>query len=120
MSKLSYEVKGLGLAAILAASLASIAGITIYYTPLPETLTAPLSNVILVLSIFAGSGYVSYRRGNKGLMRGISFGMAFFILMLVLSLLMAKPVTMAVCLRDLAIAVATGLLGGILGVSLSS
>lgn len=118
--RFGYEVKGLGISTFLALLLATFSGLVLYFTQLPETLTGPLSNVILVLSIIAGSGYVSYKRGNKGLMRGISFGMAFFVIMLFLSLVMTEPVNTMGCLRDLAIAVSTGLLGGILGVSLSS
>lgn len=120
MLRMGYEVKGLGVSTVLALLLASLAGVVLYLTPIPETLTGPLSSVILVLSIFAGSGYVSYKRGNKGLMRGTSFGMMFFVIMMILSLIMSEPVTISGCLRDLGIAVTTGLLGGILGVSLSS
>lgn len=119
MSKIGYEVKGLGISTVIAILLAGISGLVLYFTSLPETLTGPLSNVILVLSIFAGSGYVSYKRGNKGLMRGLSFGMTFFIVMLALSLVMSEPVTTMACLRGLGFTVTTGLLGGVLGVSLS-
>jgi len=118
--KFIYEVKGLGIAMVMGIILASITGLVLYFSPLPETLTSSLSNVILVLSILAGSGYVSYKRGNKGLMRGLSFGMTFFVAMLILSMIMAEPVNTVSCLRDLAVTVTTGLLGGVLGVSFSS
>lgn len=120
MMRFGWELKGLGLAAALAIILAAIGGMVLYFSSLPETLTSPLSNSILVLSIFTGSGYVSYKRGNKGLMRGITFGMSFFVLMVLLSMIMAQPISTMGCLRDLGISVGTGLLGGILGVSLNS
>lgn len=118
--KFVYEAKGLGIAAVLSIILASITGMVLYYSPLPETLTSSLANVILVLSILTGSGYVSYKRGSKGLIRGLTFGMLCFVAMLILSFMSSENVNTISCLRDLAVAAITGLLGGVLGVSLNN
>ncbi len=117
----SIELVGLGKALVASVVLSLLATVLIYYTGLAETLLAPLGNVIMVISIFWGACHVSKAHGSKGLLRGITIGVAFFILMFIATLILNPTlISLKTFLFTLMLCGISGSLGGILGVGLSN
>ncbi|MGI5912693.1 MAG: TIGR04086 family membrane protein, partial [Syntrophomonadaceae bacterium] len=81
--KLPVELIGIIKGAIITLVLCLLATLVIYYTEIQETVMPVIGNVILAIGIFWCSCYVSKSYGTKGLLRGLSMGLAFFILMLI-------------------------------------
>jgi putative membrane protein (TIGR04086 family) len=118
---LSIELVGLGKALLVSVLLSLLAAVLVYYSGLAETILAPLGNVIMVISIFLGACHVSKAHGSRGLLRGINLGVAFFVLMFIATLVFNPSlVGIKTFLFTLLLCVASGGLGGILGVGLSS
>lgn len=118
--KLPIELIGLLKAFLLGMiSCVVLAGV-IYYTNLAETLLAPLGKIVLIASVFYAGCYCTKSYGNKGLVRGITMGILFFIILLIASLIFqAAPIHMASFIVMLASCVGAGAVGGILGIGLS-
>lgn len=114
------EVKGLGKALAYAIILGAISSLVIYYSSLEETLVNPLGKLTLIISVFLGGCYVSKSYGSKGMIRGMSLGVMFFIIMLIATLCLA-PAHMDIksFLYSLLLCIVSGGLGGILGIGLS-
>lgn len=120
MKKLPAELKGLGIAILMGILLCTLAAALVYFTGLKETILNPLGKAVLVSSVFTGGCIVSKAYGNKGLVRGISLGIMFFILMLITTLI-ASPahIYLKGFLYTLTACIVSGGLGGILGIGLS-
>jgi len=118
--KLPAELKGLGIAILMGILLCTLAATLVYFTGLKETILNPLAKAVLVISVFTGGCIVSKAYGNKGLVRGISLGIMFFILMLITTLI-ASPahIYLKGFLYTLTACIVSGGLGGILGIGLS-
>lgn len=118
--KTSAEIKALGKALALSLILCLLSATIIYYTGINETWQAPLGKIIITIAIFAAACSITKFYGNRGLIRGISTGLAFFILMLISTLLFAKSaINMASFFYTLLLCITAGGLGGILGIGLS-
>lgn len=118
--KLPIEVKGL-VKSLLFGMIAcvALAGI-IYYSSLEETLFAPLGKIVLIASVFYAGCYSSKCYGNKGLIRGITMGVLFFTLLIIVSLIFhTAPIRLTSFFAILATCVGAGAVGGILGIGLS-
>jgi putative membrane protein (TIGR04086 family) len=120
MKKIPAELKGLGIAILIGLLLSTLGSTIVYFTGLKETLLNPLSKVVLVISVFTGGCIVSKAYGNKGLVRGISLGVMFFTLMLIVTLI-ASPshIYLKGFLYTLSACIISGGIGGILGIGLS-
>jgi putative membrane protein (TIGR04086 family) len=120
VNKLPAELKGLGIAILMGILLCTLAATLVYFTGLKETILNPLAKAVLVISVFTGGCIVSKAYGNKGLVRGISLGIMFFILMLITTLI-ASPahIYLKGFLYTLTACIVSGGLGGILGIGLS-
>jgi len=115
------ELKGLALSIIIGILFCTLVSVAIYYTGLKETLINPLSKAVLLISVFSGACYVSKAHGNKGLVRGISMGVAFFILMLITTLISYPAhIYLKGFMYTLLACVLSGGIGGILGIGLSN
>lgn len=120
IKNLPVEIKGLGKALACAVVLGLIAALAVYYSGLQETLLNPLGKLALIISIFWGGCYVSKSYGSKGMIRGMSLGVMFFIIMLVATLSFAPAhIGIKSFLYSLLLCVVAGGLGGILGIGLS-
>ncbi|SHH00230.1 putative membrane protein, TIGR04086 family [Thermosyntropha lipolytica DSM 11003] len=118
--KASIEVKALGKALILSCILCLLSATIIYYTSLKETLQAPLGKIIIIIAVFTAACSITKFHGNRGLIRGISTGIAFFIIMFIATLLFANStINMASFFSTLLFCIIAGGLGGILGIGLS-
>ncbi|MGR6835846.1 TIGR04086 family membrane protein [Syntrophomonas erecta] len=113
------EIKAIGKALIISVLLCLVSGIVVYYSGLQETLLPSLGKIILIISVFWAGCYVSRNYGSKGLVRGISMGIIFFILMLIASLAFNSSISFKNFLFTMIICVISGALGGILGIGLS-
>ena len=117
---ISVELKGLGIAALLGILLCALASTLIYFTGLRETLITTFSKGILFISVLTGGCSVAKARGNKGLVRGMSLGLMFFILMLIVTLLgSSSHISWQGFLYTLLACLIAGGIGGILGIGLS-
>jgi putative membrane protein (TIGR04086 family) len=118
--KLSIEVKGLGKGLVLSLVLCLLVTPLIYFTGIKETVMPTLGNLILAVGIFWCSCYVSKSYGSKGLIRGVSMGLVFFILMLIATFIFnSSLIGFKTFLYTLSLCLVTGGLGGILGIGLS-
>lgn len=118
--KIPVELCGLGSAAGLSLILCLLSATIIYFTSLSEELLACVGKIILIVAVFWGGCYVSKAHGSKGLVRGISMGIVFFILMLAATLICnAALISLKTFFYTLFICIASGAVGGILGIGLS-
>lgn len=118
---LPVEIKGLGKALASAAVLGLVISLVVYFSGLQETLLNPLGKLALIVSVFWGGCYISQSYGTKGMIRGMSLGIMFFIIILITTLLFAPAhIGFKSFLYSLLLCVVSGGLGGILGIGLSS
>ncbi|HBW36675.1 TIGR04086 family membrane protein [Desulfosporosinus sp. BICA1-9] len=112
---LSLILKGILWAAILALLLSLFFGVLLSYTSLPES---ELSlNIIFGTSIFVAAFVTAHQAGTKGLYYGLSVGLGFILLVLVLSavFLSGTPSWLKMAEKSI-IALVAGGIGGIAGV----
>lgn len=116
----SVELKAIGRALSVSFMLCILVASVVYYSGLRETLLASLGKIILTISVFWAGSYVSKYYGTKGLVRGMTMGVVFFILMLIATLLFSKAtISLGSFFYSLAVCIVAGGLGGILGIGLS-
>lgn len=120
MKQFSAELKGLGVAVGLGIILSILSAALVYFTGLAETILNPLSKLVLVISVLTGGCVVSKAHGNRGLVRGVSLGIMFFILMLIITLIASSGhIYLKGFLYTLTACIVSGGLGGILGIGLT-
>lgn len=116
---LPVEIVGLGKSLIISLTLGIIAASIVYLSPLKETLLGPLANLVLIISVFYGGCTISKAYGSKGLLRGLSFGLAFFIIMLIATFVLNPAlISFKSFIYNLLICTVSGGLGGIIGIGL--
>lgn len=119
--KLSIEVKGLGKGILVSLVLCLLVTPVIYFTGIEETIMPTLGNLVLAIGIFWCGCYVSKSYGSKGLVRGTSMGLVFFILMLIATFIFdSSLIGFKTFLYTLSLCIVAGGLGGILGIGLSN
>lgn len=117
---LSIEIMSLIKTLAFSFILALIAGTVVYYTSLEESLLSTLGKIIMIITIFTGGCLVSKFHGNKGLVRGLMMGTAYFIIILTATFLFVPAlINLPQVIYTLLIALAAGGLGGILGIGLA-
>ena len=116
----SVEVRGLGKSLLLSIILCLLLASLVCFTGMKETLLPTLANVIIIISVFWGACYVSKEYGSKGLVRGTAMGLAFFILMIMATLVFdSSLINLKGFAQNLLICLISGALGGIVGIGLS-
>lgn len=122
MSKtMSVEIKTLVKTLLFSLILALIAGTIVYYTSLQESLLSSLGKIILIFTVFTAGCLVSKSYGNKGLVRGMSMGLIYFILILAVTFIFDPAIIdFKAFLAALLISLTAGGLGGILGIGLNN
>ncbi|MGI6467834.1 MAG: TIGR04086 family membrane protein [Syntrophomonadaceae bacterium] len=117
----NIELKGLARAILLSLFLAAVAAVVVYYTSLSEKSFRLLAPLILAIGVFAGAAYVARERATRGLVRGLNFGIMVFILMLIATVIVDPSlITLRSSIYNLLLCMASGALGGILGIGLSN
>jgi putative membrane protein (TIGR04086 family) len=118
--KASVELKAIGKALGWSLLLCLVTATIVYYTEISETLLPTLGKLILIITVFGAGCSVSRQYGSKGLVRGMTIGLAFFILMFIGTLgFYPELISLKSFLSMLAITITAGGLGGILGIGLS-
>jgi len=113
--QLSLILKGVLLASILAMLMSLVFGVLLTFTSLPES---ELSiNIIFGLSIFIAAFITAYQAGTRGLYYGLSVGLGFILLVLILSSIFWSDTPSWLKMGEKAIlALVSGGIGGIIGV----
>jgi len=117
----SVELQGLFKSLLFGMIACIVASVVIYFTALEETSTGMIGRLILIASVFYAACYVSKSYGSKGLIRGLTMGVLFYIVLLIASLIF--PVSRIDIMRyllNLLICLGAGAFGGILGIGLNS
>jgi len=111
----SLILKGILLASILAMVLSLVFGVLLSYTSLPESALA--INIIFGVSVFIASFITAYHAGTRGLYYGLSVGIGFILLVLVLSAILWSdtPSWLKIAEKTI-VALVSGGVGGIIGV----
>lgn len=118
---LSIELNGLARTILISLLLAVVSAVVVYYTNISEQIFALLAQLILAGGVFAGAVYVARVRATRGLVRGLNFGVMVFILMLIATVAINPGLlSLKSSLYNLMLCLASGALGGILGIGLSS
>ncbi|MGE5404656.1 MAG: TIGR04086 family membrane protein [Candidatus Saccharibacteria bacterium] len=119
----SLTSKIYGIAAAIAAAfiIGGILAGLIYFTSLKETLLSPLADFTLIISVFIGGFIAAQSFGHRGLINGLSVGAAIFVLIMLVSLIF-DPDSLGLwpIVKNAAITLFAGTLGGIMGVGVSS
>ncbi|HZK85841.1 MAG TPA: TIGR04086 family membrane protein [Desulfosporosinus sp.] len=113
--RFSLILKGILLASILAILMSLIFGVLLSYTSLPESEMS--INIIFGASIFVAALITAYKAGTRGLYYGLSIGLGFILLVLILSsILWADPPSWLKMGEKTILALVAGGIGGIIGV----
>ncbi|MEN6350273.1 MAG: TIGR04086 family membrane protein [Syntrophomonas sp.] len=118
---LSIELRALVKGLILSLILCLIAATVVYYSNLSETIFPSLGRIILITGAFFCACLVSSAHGSKGLLRGVTMGILFFIILFIATLVFGSShIAFKSFFYSLLTFIIAGGLGGILGIGLSS
>jgi len=110
-------LKGVLLASVLAILMSLVFGVLLTFTSLPESNLS--INIIFGSSIFVGAFITAYQAGTKGLYYGLSVGLGFILLVLILSSIFWSDAPSWLKMGEKTIlALVSGGIGGIIGVLL--
>jgi putative membrane protein (TIGR04086 family) len=107
-------LRGLVVAYLLVVILSIVTGLLFYFTPLSEMWMHPISAGIITLALFFGGRTAAKAAGNKGLLRGITIGIIFIIITMLMSL--SKDISWSSLALKSAYALLASAIGGISGV----
>lgn len=97
-----------------------ICALLFHFTPLSEALLPIFSLVILVISVFFGSLVGAREAGIRGLLHGLIIGAIVFIVIAILSFVIAPgSLGLLPFVKKLLACVIAGICGGMVGVSMS-
>jgi putative membrane protein (TIGR04086 family) len=117
----SVELQGLFRSLLFGMIACIVASVVVYFSGIAETSTGIIGRLILIASVFYAACYVSKSYGSKGLIRGLTMGVMFYIVLLIASLIFqVSRIDIQSYLLNLLICLGSGSLGGILGIGLSS
>ncbi len=113
--QVNLVLKGILVATILALILSLGYGLLLSVSSIPESDLA--KNLIFSLSVLVAASIIANKAGTKGLLYGLSIGLGFIILLLVLSsMLFAETLSMLRMGEKVIFALVAGGVGGIIGV----
>jgi putative membrane protein (TIGR04086 family) len=106
--------KGILMALIISLILTILLTIVYYFTSIQESLLHSL--IVSGLSVLLASFYVAYQAGSKGLIYGLSVGLGFFLLTIIIYFIFYKgnPAIVIVAEKFL-VSLLTGVIGGTAG-----
>lgn len=114
-----YLIRGLILTLIMTLILILIVSFLLRFTNLAEAKLSLINNVIMVLSIALGSGYLAIKIKEKGWLFGALLGLIYYCLLLVLNIIFFKiNIFKLIYIMKLMIAMLIGAIGGIIGINL--
>ena len=115
-----YLGKGILLAYITTLALVLVSSLLLTYSPIREEKTALLNTVVMIVSIAAGSIYLSGKVKEKGWINGGLLGILYYLILIMLNFLFLKTFELdGIFLAKLILASITGTIGGIIGINIS-
>lgn len=119
--KVIYLGKGLLLSYIITAILIIFFSLLLTYSPLKEGSTSLLNTIVMIVSVVSGSIYLATKTKENGWINGSILGLGYYLILLLLNFAFLKPITFDMfSLTKLAITSITGVIGGIIGINLTS
>ncbi|WP_406242119.1 TIGR04086 family membrane protein [Tissierella carlieri] len=120
LNKNIYLLKGLLLAYIITCILILVFSILLTYSSLRENKMPLVNTIIMVISVTSGSVYVAKMVKEKGWINGGIIGMAYYLILIMLSFIFLKPLVLDIfSISKLVLACIIGIIGGIIGINIS-
>lgn len=117
----SSVLNGLIWSLVISICLSVIITLLLHFTSISEELIPAFATLIFFLSILAGSIVSAKAAGNKGLFHGLSVGLLYFVISLILSLfVVTSSFGWLVFLKKIAYTIIASSIGGIIGIGLTS
>jgi len=112
--EISLAAKGVAAALIISFILTLVLSLVYYFTSLQES--ALYSLLVAGVSVLAASFYFTFKAGSKGLIYGLTIGIGFFILSVIIFYIfyIGNP-SWLVLLEKFVVSLITGIVGGTLG-----
>ena len=114
-----YILKSLILCFIITLMFILIESLLLTYTPLRESAIPLINTIIMIISIAAGSIYISIKIGEKGWINGGITGVLYFLILVFLNYLFIKPFIFDIySVGKFFISLLTGIIGGMIGINI--
>lgn len=111
-------VKGIGISLIITVILLIIFSVLLAYTNISETVISPVIMIITAISILIGSSIVNIKIKKNGLINGGIIGGSYILTIYLISSLLNWKFTLNLqSVIMIVLAIAFGILGGIIGVN---
>ena len=111
---ISLVAQGIVIAAVASLILTLILSLVYFFTSVQES--ALHSFVSIAISVFGASLLIAYQAGSKGLIYGLTIGLGFFVLSLIVSLIFySGSLSWLIVLEKALVSHVAGVLGGTLG-----
>lgn len=118
--RIPIEIQTLGKSIAVGLILSALLGLIVYWTPLKETLLPPGGNLIMGVCVLLGAMLLSRHYGQKGMIHGLSFGVFFFTVIIIASLIFsAEMISFRSFAFHLLGCLGAGALGGVIGIGMS-
>lgn len=119
MENIKEYTKSLIIAYVIALVLLCLTAVIFAYTNINDSLLNTFVFVIVVITNLLGGIFVSMKTKRKGLLRGLIFGIIYFIVIYLISVILYSGffINKAVGIY-LLLSIASGIIGGIVGVNL--
>ena len=116
-----YLGKGLLLSYIITGVLIILFSLLLTFTPLKEGRTPLLNTIVMIVSVVAGSIYLTRKIKENGWISGGILGVGYYLILIILNFVFLKHMVLDMfSLTKLAITSITGIIGGIIGINLYS
>ena len=110
-------IMGIAIALITTLIVMILEALVMSVTDMPDTLAAPLSSIALSIGVFLGGFFVSQKTKEKGMLQGGALGIASFLIITLISLIVDSSGVSLITLIHAAVTLLSGCIGGILGVN---
>lgn len=112
--QISLVSQGIVIAAIVSLILTLILSVIYYFSSIQESTLHSI--IILAVSVFVASMLVAYQAGSKGILYGLSIGLGFFVLSIIVSYIFysGNP-SWIIVLEKALVSMIAGVLGGTIG-----
>ena len=119
--KAGAVIRGLIWALLITILLGIFVSLLLQYTALPENLLNSFSTFIFFISMFLGATIGARSAGYKGLLHGLSVSLIYLVFIVAIGLIWSpESFSAGLLLKRIAYSLVSGVLGGIIGIGLSS
>ncbi|MGO1470149.1 MAG: TIGR04086 family membrane protein [Tissierella sp.] len=120
-NKINFKtlIKCLTLSFIITVGMIFITSLLLQYTSLKETKLIIINNIIMIISIFIPSMFLSLKIKEKGWLNGLLLGIFYYIIFLLFNIVFLKEsIIILFAITKLLLAGLVGSIGGIIGINL--